>query len=105
VTTLFHVTTARRLTNILTRGLLTKFAKGKLPAVWLVRRPMLWWAVAHVAARHKARLEELVALEVRVPKAWVRRHPGRLLYVTKDVPPGRVLQVVTFAALAATPAS
>jgi hypothetical protein len=103
VTTLFHVTTARRLGSILAKGLLTRYARGKLRAVWLVRRPLVWWALAHVAGRHKVGLQDLVALELRVPKGWLKRHPGKLLYTTRDIPPGRVVQVLTLAALTATP--
>ena len=52
---------------------LTK-SQGKLPAVWLHARAKSTWATIHTVERHGGRVEEVVIIEVEVPRSWLRRH-------------------------------
>jgi hypothetical protein len=101
-----HATTARNLTSILRSGLLTAKSQGKLPAVWFCSAARTAWAALHVIKRHSGRVEQVVVLEVNVPRSWLRRssNPG-LWYVLRDVPASRIRRAVTFAQLADSPAA
>jgi hypothetical protein len=100
---LCHATFTRHLGSICRGGLLTAKSTGKLPAVWLCSPAKALWAVAHVVKRHGGRIESVVVLEVDVPRRWLRRSRKGLWFTRHDVPPDRIRQVLTFAALAAAP--
>jgi hypothetical protein len=100
-----HATLARNLNSILSRGLLCAKSLGKLKAVWSCSPWQTLWAVAHVVRRHHGRIEQVVVLEVEVPRGWLRRSKKGLWYATRDLPPGRIRRVLTFGELAASPAA
>jgi hypothetical protein len=58
----------------------------------------------HTIKRHRGRAENVVILEVDVPRRWLRRSKRGLWYSRRDIPPERIRGVVTFAALARSPA-
>jgi hypothetical protein len=96
-----HATPARNLTSILRSGLLTSYAKGKLPAVWLGAPSRSSWAVLHVIKRHGGRVETTVVLEVDVPRSWLRRSSRKRVWNTpRDIPPERIKRVLCFSELA-----
>jgi hypothetical protein len=95
-----HATPRRNLDSIGRGGLLTRYARGKLPAVWLHAPGKTAWAMLHVARRHAARAESVVVLEVSVPRRWLRRARRGLWYCTRDIPPTRIRQVIGFAEVA-----
>ena len=94
-----HATPGRNLASIQRRGLLCSKAKGKLQAVWLHALTRTPWATLHVSHRHGVRLEDVVVLEVRVPRSWLTRSRKKLWYSLRDIPPGRLGRVRTFAEL------
>jgi hypothetical protein len=49
------------------------------------------------------RIENVVILDIDVPRHWLRRSKKGLCYCQRDISPGRVRGVVTFAALARSP--
>jgi hypothetical protein len=98
-----HATLARNLSGIIRAGLLTSKSRGRLPVVWLCCPAKTAWAALHTVRRHGGRVEEVVILEVDVPRRWLRRSKKGLWYCPRDVPPERVRGVVTFAALARSP--
>ena len=100
-----HATLARNLNSILKRGLLTRYAKGKMPAVWACCPDKTWWAVIHIVKRHGGRVETAVVLEVDVPRSWLRKHRSGLWYCPRDIPAQRIKRVLTFQELAAQPAA
>jgi hypothetical protein len=62
------------------------------------------WAALHVVRRHGGRVEQVVVLEVNVPRSWLwRTRNAGLWYVLRDVPAARLPRAVTFAALADSP--
>jgi hypothetical protein len=96
-----HATPARNLTSILRSGLLTSYARGKLPVVWACAPSRSSWAVLHTVRRHGGRVETTVVLEVDVPRSWLRRSARkRVWYCPRDIPPGRVRKVMCFSELA-----
>jgi hypothetical protein len=98
-----HATLARNLPGIIKAGLLTSKSKGKLPAVWLCAAGKTLWAGWHVVRRHGGRIENVVIVEVDVPRRWLRRSKKGLWYCPRDVPPERVRGIVTFGELSRSP--
>jgi hypothetical protein len=98
-----HATLARNLPSIIKAGVLTSKSQGKLPAVWLCAAGKTLWAGWHTVRRHGGRIENVVILEVDLPRRWLRRSKIGLWYCPRDIPPERIRGVVTFAALARSP--
>jgi hypothetical protein len=98
-----HATFARNLSSILKAGLLCSKSQGKLPVVWLGSGAKSLWAAAHVVRRHGGRIEQVVVLEVVVPRRWLRRSKKGLWYCPRDVPPERICGVITFGELSRSP--
>jgi hypothetical protein len=46
------------------------------------------------------RVEDMVVIELDVPRAWLRRNRRQLGYSVRDVPPGRFTRVIDFAEVA-----
>ena len=69
-----HATPRRNLRSIFRTGLQPGLALGKLKAVWLHATTKGCWAVRHVAHRHHVPVEDVVVLEVRVPRSQLRRN-------------------------------
>jgi hypothetical protein len=98
-----HATIVRNLPSIIKAGLLTSKSQGKLPAVWLHSPSCSAWAGWHTIRRHGGRIENVVIVEIDVPRGWLRRSKKGLWYSRFDIPPDRIRGVVTFAALARSP--
>jgi hypothetical protein len=101
---LLHATPSRNLNAILAAGLLIAKSRGRLPAVWAASPGRAFWCVLHVVKRHHTPAERVILLEIDVPRRWLRRcKVAGLWYCTRDVPPERILGVVTFQELARSP--
>jgi hypothetical protein len=98
-----HATPIRNLPSIERLGLLTSKSKGRLKVVWLHAPTKTAWASLHTVKRHGGRVEDVVVLQVRIPRRWLRRNRRGLWYCTKDVPSSRFLSTIRFAELAASP--
>jgi hypothetical protein len=70
--------------------------RGRLPAVWLHAPARSAWAALHVVRRHGGRVENVVILEIDVPRSWLRRNRKGIWYTRRDVPPGRFRRVIDF---------
>jgi hypothetical protein len=102
--TLYHATPARNLAGILRDGILTARSQGRFKAVWLHAASRSEWAALHTVKRHGGRVEEVVVLEVSVPRDWLKRHGGNVRGMwrsVRDIPPRFIRRVVTFGQLAA----
>jgi hypothetical protein len=96
-----HATPAGNLSSILRSGLLTSYARGKLPVVWACAPSRSSWAVLHAIRRHGGRVETTVVLELDVPRSWLRRSARkRVWYCPRDIPPERIRKVLCFSELA-----
>ncbi len=98
-----HASLLRNLASIQRFGLLTSKSKGKLPVIWLHARSKTEWATLHTVKRHGGRIENVVVLAVDVPRRWLRRSKRGLWVCRRDIPPGRVRELLTFAMLAQSP--
>ena len=98
---LYHATLARNLPGIIKAGLLTSKSQGKLPAVWVCCRATTAWAGLHVIRRHGGRAENVVILEIDVPRGRLRQSKRGLWYSVRDVSPDRFRRIISFAGLAA----
>jgi hypothetical protein len=54
------------------------------------------WATLHTVKRHGGRVENVVVLEVTVPRRWLRRSKRGLWYCPRDIPPERFHGLITF---------
>ncbi|HEY7425028.1 MAG TPA: hypothetical protein VH682_12425 [Gemmataceae bacterium] len=95
-----HATPARNLASILKRGLLISKSKGKRKAVWLHATAKTSWAVLHTVKRHGGPVEQVVVLDISLPRRWLRRCKRGLWYCLRDIPAARIRDAVTFARLA-----
>jgi hypothetical protein len=98
-----HATPARNLESICKLGLLCAKSKGRLKVVWAHAESKTPWAMLHVVKRHGGRVEDVVILEVEVPRRWLRRNRRGLWFSKRDIPPGRLRGLFRFAELAASP--
>ena len=104
--TLGHATPSRNLASILRDGILTAKARGAFKAVWLHEPDKAHWATLHTVRRHGGRIEDVVVIQVCVPKAWLRQHGGKakgLWRCVRDVPVRCFRRTLHFAQLSASP--
>jgi hypothetical protein len=95
-----HATPIRNLRGIERAGLLCSKSQGRLPVVWLHAPSKSSWAVLHVVKRHGGRVQDVVIIEVEVPRRWLRRNRRKLWYCPRDVPPSRFRRVIGFGEIA-----
>jgi len=95
-----HATPRRNLPGIKRRGLLCSKSMGQRLVVWLHAPSKSAWAVLHTVKRHSGRVEDVVILEVEVPRRLLRRNRRRLWYSTADVAPCRIRRTISFAQIA-----
>ena len=69
-----HAMLSRNLPSILRDGILTAKSRGRYKAVGLQKAH---WAAIHTVRCHGGRIEDVVVIQVCVPKAWLRLHGGR----------------------------
>ena len=93
---LYHATTRSNLESIREHGLLVSKAdsKAKIKGCWLHTRSMSPWGCLHTIRKHKARLEDVVILEVSVPRSWLTRFRTGLWYSKRDIPVERIGRVI-----------
>jgi hypothetical protein len=91
---LVHTTLSSRWSSIRVWGILTSYARGRRPAVWLHLESSNVWAEEHVRTNHDAAGDDLVHVTVNVPDEWVKQHAGDLFYCLEDILPDRFLSVV-----------
>ncbi len=106
VATLRHASPRRNLESILRAGLLTSKSRGALKAVWLHAAGRSEWAALHTVRRHGGRVEDVVVLEIDVPRAWLKRHGGNVKGMwrsTRDIPTRFVKRVIGFGELSTSP--
>jgi hypothetical protein len=84
-------------------GLLAAKSKGRLMAVWLHAMTKTAWAMLHTVKRRGGRVEDVVVLELNVPRLWPRRSKRGLWYCPRNIPAERMGQVIDFNTLAASP--
>jgi RNA:NAD 2'-phosphotransferase (TPT1/KptA family) len=97
---LYHATHIRNLDSIQREGILTKYATGRSPTVWLHASSMWSYALHHVAERHGWEVGDVVLIEVfnrRIPTRATRWHG--IYNTAEDIPPedlGKVFQLTRF---------
>src|SRR5206468_2513414 len=91
-----HATPRKNLASIQRHGLLCSKSRGKRKVVWVHAASKTAWATLHVVKRHGGRVEDIVVLEVEVPRSWLRRSRRGLWYSAADVPPGLIRRVILF---------
>jgi hypothetical protein len=95
-----HATLRKFLPGIERQGLLCAKSLGKLKVVWLHAPGKSAWALLHTVRRHGGRIEDVVVLEIDVPRGWLRKSRRRLWYSVRDIPFGRMVRLIDFASAA-----
>lgn len=85
---LFHVSPRKNDASILKSGILLKYHKCYEPAVWLVKRDLLEWAIRHVKQRHKCEYVTVWAVRLKARQV-VKRGNGPYIY-RGNVEPARI---------------
>jgi hypothetical protein len=98
-----HASPLRNLASIQRFGLLTNKSRGKLPVIWLHAASKSAWAMLHSVKRHGGKVQDVIVLELDIPRRWLRRSRRGLWYCRRDIPPGRFRELLTFAMLAQSP--
>ena len=98
-----HATVLRNLPGIQRAGLLCSKSRGRLPVVWLHSPGATPWSILHTCRRHKCQVQEVVIIELAVPRKWLRRARKKLWACTRDIPPDRFRRLVLFQELASSP--
>jgi hypothetical protein len=98
-----HATPCKNLIPIIDDGLLCSKAKGRRKVVWLHAPAKSSWALIHTVGRHGGLVEDVVVLEVEVPRSWLRKSRRGLWYSVRDIPPLRIVGVVDFQDLSKSP--
>lgn len=100
-----HATTKARVDSIMRAGILCAKSRTKQRVVWLHVPSRTPWAYLHMLGKHCWRVEDVVILEVKVPRAWLRRSAAKGLWrCVKDIPPERIVNQRTFADDSQSPA-
>ncbi len=95
-----HATLRRNILGIDKHGLLCAKSLGRMKVVWLHAPGKTAWALLHTVRRHGGRIEDVVVLEIEVPRSWLRKSRRGLWYSVKDIPRKRLLRLIDFATAA-----
>jgi hypothetical protein len=90
-----HATTKSRAKRIEREGF--KVAKAdpnaKIKGCWFCSPSNSAWGVLHTIRKHGARLEDVVVIEVEIPRSQLRRFRRGLWYTGVDVPVGAIREI------------
>lgn len=81
--TLYHATPRQNLDSIFMHGLQPENSKGKQVAIWMHTKSKQAWTLLHIASHQKVHPNELVLLEVRIPRNRLQRR-RRGIWITKQ---------------------
>jgi hypothetical protein len=95
-----HATLRRSLPGIGRHGLLCRKSLGLKKVIWLHAPGKSAWALLHTVRRHGGRIEDVVILELDIPRGWLRKSKRGLWYSVRDIPFGRVVRLIDFATTA-----
>jgi hypothetical protein len=95
-----HATPRKNLPSLARHGLLRSKSRGRLKVVWIHAPSKSAWAALHIVKRHGGRVEDVVIIEVVVPRGWLRRSRKRLWWCDRDISPARFRRVIDFVELA-----
>jgi hypothetical protein len=98
-----HGTLKRNLPSIDRNGPLCSKSKGKLKVVWLQAASKSAWAMVPTVRRHDGRIENVVVIEVSVPRKWLRRSKSGLWFCKEDIGPERFKSRIGFDQVSASP--
>ncbi len=88
-----HATPRKNLRSIFRTGLQPGLARGRIKGVWLHAPGRTGWAIPHVAQRHHVPQDQIVVLEVRVPRSQLRRNRRGVWYCPFPIAPGQIVTV------------
>ena len=93
---IFHCTNRKNLESIQAVGLDPEKAAGVRKAVWAAAASKIAWAIVHVLAKARGRgcsLDDLVVIELDVPRSQLTRHSRSVWYSYATVCPSRIVAI------------
>ena len=70
---LYHTTPRSNLENIRRVGLDPAHSQGAEKVIWLHTPSRTHWAILHTAKRHHCNIDDIIIIEVNIPRAKIRR--------------------------------
>ena len=70
---LYHATLKSKLDSIFAEGLDPRCATGKMKVTWLHTKSKRHWAIAHAQKRHKCNLDDVVLLQMSIPRSQLQK--------------------------------
>lgn len=86
-----HATKRQNVSSIVKEGLRPDLCKGKIQAVWLHTQSKSAWAILHTQKRHKVSMDDIVILEIEIPRSWLRRWAKGIWLCERNIPFERVV--------------
>ena len=93
---LFHCTNRKNLESIQASGLDPAKAAGIRKAVWAGSSSKIAWAIVHVLSKARNRgctIEDLVVIELEVPRSQLTRHARSVWYSYSTVSASQIVAV------------
>lgn len=82
MTIFFHVTKGSVVKSIEERGVLSEFSSGARDVSWWVKEARIEWAILHVCARYRARVDEIWVVAADINDSDMRRTSLNDVYYT-----------------------
>lgn len=99
-----HATQRSNLSSIMRDGLLPSLSQGKQKVCWLHTASKSVWGVLHTIKRHGGTMEEVVVIELDVPRAWLTRSSVKGLWkCDRVIPASRITGVIDGTRFAESP--
>lgn len=81
---LYHATLKSNLDSINEKGIDPSFSKGAEKVIYLHTASRTEWAILHMLKRHRCSIDEIIIIEVNVPRGKLRRR-WRGLWSTTEI--------------------
>ena len=98
-----HATQHENLASIQQHGLLPERSQGKLKVTWLHTPSRTEWAILHTIGRHGETLEDIIVIEIDLPRSWLVRAQKGLWKCGRTIPAARFHRIAPASEWAASP--
>ena len=89
-----HTTLRSNLESIQQHGLDPELAVGKIKGSWCHTPSKTPWAILHTMKRHGGNPEDVVTIELDIPRGWLRRRNKCLWTIDRRVSSARFVRVI-----------
>ena len=82
---LYHATLKSNLESIRQHGINPDFSQGKQKVIWLHTASRTHWAILHILKRHNSSIDEIIIIQVEIPRKRLRRRRRGLWTTTETL--------------------